>query len=58
MRWPWSKAPDDVDVEAAREAVQRAVADRPKVLEVAQRARDLKARNGFGEAITRAMGGR
>jgi hypothetical protein len=56
MRWPWKKPATDVT--AAKNAVQEAVADRPKVREVAQRARELKQRNGFAEAIQRAMGGR
>jgi hypothetical protein len=43
------------DAVAAREAAER---DWPKVREVAELARELAARNGFGEAVTKAMGGR
>ena len=42
---------------AARAALEAAKRDRPRVDEVARRARRLSERNGFGEAITRAMGG-
>lgn len=44
--------------DAARQAVEEARRDRPRVEEVAQRAERLAARNGFGAAILKAMEGR
>lgn len=56
--WPWRhKRERDVGA-AAREAVEKAQEDWPKVREVAQRAERLKERNGFGEAIVRSLGGK
>lgn len=58
MRWPWKRPkPDPKQLAAARAALEAARLDRPRVEEVARRARRLSERNGFGEAITRAMGG-
>ena len=58
MRWPWKHpAPDPAHMASARAAFEAAKQDRPRVDDVARRAQRLKERNGFGEAIMRAMGG-
>jgi chorismate mutase len=57
VKWPWwPRLP--VDYDAAKAALQNAHHDRPRVEKVAARAERLARRNGFGEAITKAMGSR
>lgn len=60
MRFPWQRKPSDVemDLAAAAEAEQEALQRWPEVREAAEKALRLQYRNGFGEAITRAMGGK
>lgn len=58
MKWPWVRRRVDYDaaVEVARLALEKAKADRRHALQLAARARDLRERNGFAEAIRLAMG--
>lgn len=56
MRWPWQRHHADVDT--ARAAAEKARRDRAIVEKVATRAERLAQRNGFGAAITKAMGHR
>jgi chorismate mutase len=55
MKWPWWPT-HPVDYDAAKAALQNAHHDRPRVERVVERAERLTRRNGFGEAITKAMG--
>lgn len=59
MRFPWQRKPheDDTDLEGAQKAVESALADWPKVDAVAKKARQLRERNGFADAVNKAMGG-
>ena len=59
IRWPWKKpTPDREGLASARAALEAAQRDRQRVSEVEARSRRLSARNGFGESIQAAMGGR
>lgn len=50
MRWPWQY------LRAAREQLDRAVRDDPRVNEVAAKSEQLKQQNGFLRAIDHAIG--
>lgn len=60
MRFPWQRKPPKVETDkaAADQALRETENRWPEVHKVAQKAVRLHYRNGFGEAITRSMGGR
>lgn len=59
MKPPWRRARErDASVEAARLALEKALADRQIALALAEHARALRKQNGFAEAIRQAMGDR
>ena len=55
MRFPWQRKPHES--EQAVKAVKDAADDWPRIEEVAEKARELRVRNGFAEALIKAMGG-